>query len=174
MKDVTSTSFGLLIAFFLPGLACSCSLAPWSPPVAGILQTFLKAESDVGLFFMVCAVSLILGLQLTVLRWVVYEKFLCKSNMLKPEKFDKLGTNEAKLQAFNGAVDAHYRYHQFWGSMSFVIPLFAWGYLKSIWSPSSAGPVLVLGIMILLEIVTVSAAMAAYGAYVARAKVILS
>ena len=33
MKDVTSTSFGLLIAFLLPGLAAFYGLSLWSPEI---------------------------------------------------------------------------------------------------------------------------------------------
>ena len=61
MKDVTSTSFGLVIAYLLPGLMALYALSYFSIPVHALFLTFLKAESNVGLFLLVDAVCLLLG-----------------------------------------------------------------------------------------------------------------
>jgi hypothetical protein len=46
MKDVTSTSFGLVIAFLLPGLAALGSLIFWSADTKSEWQEFAKAPNN--------------------------------------------------------------------------------------------------------------------------------
>src|SRR5882757_4441646 len=120
--DVTSTSFGLVIAYLLPGLAGLACLPFWSQRAKSVLDTFTKTESNVGLFLLVVMVGLAIGLMIAALRWVIYELLLCRSYRLRPEDFAHLGVDEKRLEAFTAAVDAHYRYHQFWGGMSVAIP----------------------------------------------------
>lgn len=61
LKDVTSTSFGYVIAFLLPGLAALYALGLWSAKIAGILSTFLTSNSNIGLFLLIIATALGLG-----------------------------------------------------------------------------------------------------------------
>jgi hypothetical protein len=124
MPDVTSSSFGMLIAYLLPGLSMFYSLALCFPPVRNIFNTFLTAESNVGLFLLVLLGSIVISLELAALRWLLYEKIICRSHKLNREKFKNLKSKET-LDAFRAAVDEHYRYHQFWGALSLVLPTFA-------------------------------------------------
>ena len=45
-----------------------------------------------------------------------------------PSDFEEIGTDDSRLSAFRAVVDEHYRYHQFWGGMFFVIPIFFVGW----------------------------------------------
>ncbi len=69
MKDVTSTSLGLLIAYLLPGLVALYAFSLWPGPLQSQFQVFLTAESNVGLFLLVILAAIALGLQIT---WVWY------------------------------------------------------------------------------------------------------
>ena len=57
-----------------------------------------------GLFLIVAAGSLILGLQITLLRWVVFEKGFCRKHVTSADAFTILGDNEYKLAAYRAAV----------------------------------------------------------------------
>jgi hypothetical protein len=174
MKDVTSTSFGLLIAFLLPGLVGFYSLTYWSTGVTNVFNTFLTASSNVGLFFLVISGGLVIGLQVTLIRWLVYERLLCKSVQLKPSDFVKLGADESKLNAFRAAADEQYRYHQFWGGMSIVLPiLFVGWFSDSLCALSWLGRSLAIAAFLLIELLTIYGAKVGFELYVTRAKQIL-
>jgi hypothetical protein len=171
MKDVTSTSFGLVIAFLLPGFAAFFALSFWSPHVQALFLKFLEAQSNVGSFLLVVVCSLTMGLEMSILRWILFEKWLCKHKKLDLAKFAHLGA-EAKLTGFRAAVDEHYRYHQFWGGMAVVIPCIGIGMVNE--SGGSVPQKLELGIAFLIaEIVTVIAAQSAFHNYIDRAAYIL-
>ena len=174
MKDITTTSFGLLIAFFLPGLAGFYSLTFWWDSVKILFNTFLTAQSNVGLFFLVIGGALIIGLQITLFRWIIFECIICRKYRLKPTAFEKLGTSKDKLEAFGEVVNAHYRYHQFWGGLSITIPIFFFGlYLTSSCDWTSYKKGWAIAAAIVIEIVTISGAIQAYINYTNRGKKIL-
>ena len=78
MEDVTSTSFGLVIAYLLPGFAAFFAVSFWSPPISDLFSKFLEAESNIGRFLLVIVCSLIAGLEVTIFRWIFFEKWLCR------------------------------------------------------------------------------------------------
>jgi hypothetical protein len=124
MKDVTSTSFGLLIAYLLPGLVALYAFSLWLNSIQSQFKVFLTAESNVGLFLLVVLAAITLGLQVTAPRWVLFELILFKllfwliskkqyrKHVLSSEDFLILGVR-SKLEAFRAATDEYYRYHQF-------------------------------------------------------------
>lgn len=174
MKDVTSTSFGLLIAFVLPGLAGFYSLVFWSPRVQRLFNTFLTARSNIGLVLLVFAGAILIGLHVALLRWLLYERLLCRSMRFDPADFAVLGTAENKLAAFRAVTEEHYRYHQFWGGMSIVMPMFILGWLVDLWAFLRWWQIL-LGLLglVAMEVATACGAIAAYRKYVDRGKHIL-
>lgn len=173
MKDVTSTSFGLLIAFLLPGIIGLYSLSFWSATLRSVFATFLTAQSSVGLFLLVLCAAVALGLQITAVRWLIFEQPLSKEKRLAKEDFAKLQT-EAKLASFRAAVDEHYRYHQFWGGMAIVLPIGFFGLVSDAWNGPAWRVLVLVLVAIAAEAVTVTVARVAYELYVARAKGILS
>ena len=136
MKDVTSTSFGYIIAFLLPGLAALYTLGLWSETIAEILRTFLTSASNIGLFLLVTATALGLGLLVTVLRWFVFERWLCRDDSSTSADSNQLAI-EGKLTAFRAATDEQYRYHQFFGGITVVLPFLYLGWLVHYWSETS-------------------------------------
>ena len=174
MKDVTSTSFGLMIAFFLPGISCIYSLNFWFPEIEQLFRKFLTAESNVGLFLLICMASIIASLQITIVRWVIFERLLCRKHILDHCYFEKLGSNENKLSAFRAAVDEHYRYHQFWGGMTLVIPIFVGGVIHNKLTNLSLFEIIIwCALFLFCEILTGIAAYEAFINYVKRAEYIL-
>jgi hypothetical protein len=172
MKDVTSTSFGLLIAFLLPGLAALYAFSLWPGPIQSLFQVFLTAESNVGLFLLVILAAIALGIQVTAIRWVLFELLFCRRHRLSKEAFSNLG-DPGKLAAFRAATDEHYRYHQFWGGLTIVLPILYLGLRSpssnSAWAKSCWTAV----VFMVLEVITFAAAIEAYSRYASRANKIL-
>lgn len=173
MKDITSTSFGFIIAFLLPGLVGLYGVAFWSPPTRQILRTFLTVQSNVGLFLLAILAALIIGLLVTAFRALIFERWFHNLDHLDPADFAGLAT-EAKLVAFRAAIDEHYRYHQFWGGMTVVMPVSYVGWIKESWNALSAASILLTFVVFMVvEVVSAWAAVDAYQRFVARAGRIL-
>lgn len=171
LKDATSTSFGLVIAFLLPGLVAVGTFALWEDNVRQLLATFLTAESNVGLFLLVLLAALVIGLEISALRSAIV-RFTLRSLKLGPEGFAALA-DAARLQAFRAATDEHYRYHQCWGGIALVLPVAFVGWLTRIESLSLFSSPVRLVAFALLECVTVFAAINEYRYYVERSNQIL-
>lgn len=170
MKDLTTTTFGLIIAYLLPGLFGLYTCSFWSPAISAQFEAFSKAESNAGLFFLVVLFALFVGLQLTAFRWVIFELILCRRNGLKSDEFTHLKTKD-QIEAYGVVLDENFRYHQFWGGIAPVVPVFFLGlgrkYGVSLWS-FGALPWFV--VFLVVEAVTVAAAIEAHTRYVARAR----
>lgn len=147
----------------------------WSKRAKTVLDTFLTTESNVGLFLLVVMVALAIGLMIAALRWVIYELLLCRSNRLRPEDFGHLGLDEKRLEAFTAAVDAHYRYHQFWGGMSIAIPFLYGSWLYANYADLYSRAIGISFVaLVLTELLSGSAAVSSYKNYVGRARRILT
>lgn len=173
MKDVTSTSFGYIIAYLLPGLAALYALALWSAKIAEILHTFLTSASNIGLFLLVIATALGLGLLVGVPRRFLFEGRLYKGDRLNDSDYAQLGS-EAKLTAYRAAIDETYRYYQFYGGITVVLPFLYLGWLVHYWQATSLlVKLLSVLIFIISEYCAVKGAIEAHDTYMKRAKRIL-
>jgi hypothetical protein len=116
MKELTSTSWGYLIAFLLPGVFGLYALSYWFQQAGGLLQPILKADTTVGPSVVFLLVAVGVGLCLSAARYWALEKCAygllgekCLSDTLhrslKPDQF-------TLLRAY---AEEHYRYHQFYG-----------------------------------------------------------
>jgi len=128
MKDLTSTPFGYVIAFFLPGVLGLYALSFWFPQASVLLQPVLKADATVGPSLVFLLIAAGMGLCLSAVRFFVFEKFICKKHHLPPNMFSQLAA-EGKLTAFRAVVDEHYRYHQFYGGCAVAVGILFTGWL---------------------------------------------
>ena len=169
MKDITTTTFGLMIAYLLPGLFGLYTCSFWSPTIRSQFELFSKAASNAGLFFLILLFALLVGLQLTAFRWVIFELLLCRRTALKRDEFTQLKTKE-QIEVFSVMLDENFRYHQFWGGIAPVVPAFFLGlcreYGVALWSLVALQWFVAF---LVVEAVTVAAAIEAYTRYVARA-----
>jgi heme A synthase len=172
LKDVTSTSFGYIVAFLLPGLAALYALSLWSAKTAEILRTFLTSNSNIGLFLLVTATALGFGLLVSVFRAFLFQNWLYRGYRLQPSDFAQLST-EAKLTAYRAAIDETYRYHQFFGGITVVLPFLYLGWLLR-WNETNVWlKLLSVVLFIMIEYGIGKGAMVEYSTYVKRAKYIL-
>jgi hypothetical protein len=129
MKDLTVTSFGLVIAYLLPGLIGLYGLSFWSKAFDRMFSTFLTSESNLGLFLIVVLASLAVGLFANGVRWLLFEMLFCTKYRTQGALHQAL-SGERKLSAYRLVIDETYRYHQWWGGAGVVIPV---GYLGWMW-----------------------------------------
>lgn len=130
VKDLTSTSFGYIIAFLLPGLLGLYALTYWSVPVRTMLAPALKAEANVGPSVILLLIALGVGLCASALRFFLFEKFLCRKHRFPTDMFSKLRA-EKRLESFKAVVDEHYRYHQFYGGCAVAVLILYAGWLRT-------------------------------------------
>ena len=110
-KDITTTSFGLLIAYIVPGVVGLFAASFWSSGVRDLLDRFNSSSSSVGLFFIVLFIALVLSLLVLPFRFVVYEIAVAHIMHLKGlglEDFKSIGSNPELINAFRAVVDENY------------------------------------------------------------------
>ena len=110
MRAVTSESFGLLIAYVLPGFVLLWGLSHVSPTVALWLGTSASAGPTVGGFLYVTLGSVAAGITVSTLRWLVIDTIHHCTGIKKPEwDFTRL---QSRTAAFETLIEIHYRYYQ--------------------------------------------------------------
>lgn len=128
-KDITSTFFGFLIAYLLPGAVAVFTLSFWSDTLRGVSATVAGAKSDVGLILSLVVASLVAGLVINVFRHHLFERLICRTVRMDPSVYGSL-VNEQKLQTFMLVIEETFRYHQFYGNVSVLMPLVCATWLK--------------------------------------------
>ena len=132
MKELTSTPFGLIIGYFLPGVGGLYSLSYFSSELRDILGRSLTANSNVGLVLILACAALAVGMQVNAFRWIIFQRVICRKSRLTAEDFKRLG-GSVKVVDFRAAVDEYYRYHQFYGAMAIVAPTLYAEWLAHSW-----------------------------------------
>ncbi len=127
MKDLTEKNFGPLIAFCLPGFIFLIALSKSFPEIQEWLATSPKEAPTIGGFFYSTLASLSLGLLLSAVRWLIVDHLLFVLWRIfrcpRPEiDFAKL-MNKEKFAAFNGFVENHYRYYQYYSNSLVALTL---------------------------------------------------
>ena len=177
LKDVTSTSFGLVIGFLLPGVVSLFSLTFWYKPAADAFHTFLTDASNFGLFLFLLLGALILGLAVSSVRWLVYEVLLARlpgvyGPALTEQEHERL-CEESRFAPYRAAVDETYRYHQFFGGLTITAPALFAGWLGGLGSGCLVKAVLTAG-FVALEVLLAASAITAFRSFRRYAKAILA
>ncbi|MEM1353902.1 MAG: hypothetical protein AAGH88_03360 [Planctomycetota bacterium] len=114
MSPLSDRSFGVVIAYLLPGFISLWSVSPFIAPLAGWLDGSMSLEHapSVGGFLYVTVASLTAGLTLNVVRWALFDSINIMTGIEKPAWDDsKL---QANFDAFQNVVEQHFRYYQFY------------------------------------------------------------
>jgi hypothetical protein len=116
-------SFGLIIAFLLPGFTCLCGFSAIFPMLSGWLSATPSRDPSVGGFLYVVIGSLAVGLVVSAIRWLVIDRVHHATGISRPElDYSRLNEN---LLAYQLAVEHNYRYFQFYANMAIAIVFFA-------------------------------------------------
>jgi hypothetical protein len=177
LKDVTSTSFGLTIAFLLPGTVALFSLSLWLESAADAFHTFLTAKANVGLFLFLLLGALICGLVVAAVRSFLYETLLSRfekvyGRRLTGEELRRV-SEEDRFTAFRAAIDETYRYYQFNGGMTIAAPALFAGWLKTVDEGAAIEFLLVVG-FVALEALLAFRAISEYRSYLGWMRSILA
>lgn len=154
VKDVTATSFGLIIGYLLPGLMGLYGLSFVYTPLRTAFSTFQTVGSNVGLFLVVVLAALTMGLFANSARWVIFDVLCGRPTDQIGTLYARLGT-DGKVGAYRIVIDERYRYHQWAGGTFFMLPILYFGWLAS---PEAGGTgtfqkVIVFMVFFTLEVV---------------------
>lgn len=119
MDDFSHRNFGLTIAYILPGLVSLWGASYFSESIGQWLATAPQSAPSIGSFLYGLLGSLGAGLIVSAVRWATVDTFNHWTGLVRP-KFDYSELQE-KLQAFDNAVEYHYRYYQFYGNMAVAL-----------------------------------------------------
>ena len=110
VKEVTSSNFGLLIAYLLPGFVVLIGISFFSEMVRTWLTVTSSDSPTVGGFLYVTLASLAAGLTVSTVRWLVIDTIHHWTGLSQPQwDFSKLQQN---IDGFDRLLDIHYRYYQ--------------------------------------------------------------
>lgn len=144
MKDITEKNFGVLIAFGLPGFLLLWGLSFSLNDVASWLSKSSASEGPTVAGFLYATLgSLALGLLISAVRWLVVDSILhfyykrIRSKPLPQINFAKLKTADV-FAAFQGIIDNHYRYYQYYSNTLVALVTAFVAYLK--FGQKSPGP----------------------------------
>ncbi len=145
MEPLKNDSFGLLIAYVLPGFVALWGMSKFSVTLQGWLASSPANSPTIGGFLYVTLASVASGLTISTLRWLVVDNFHHATGLRRPN-WD-FSTLRNRIAAFSLLNEQLYRYYQFYGnSMVALCAVVALrGFLgASTWFDAALGAVAVL------------------------------
>jgi hypothetical protein len=122
MNESLERSFGLVIAYVLPGFACLWGASNLSPLFSHWLAIEPQADPTIASFLYTLLASLAAGLTVSAVRWAAIDALHHRTGVPYPDPdFSKL---QEHLEGFKLSIELYYRYYQFYANM-FVAIVFA-------------------------------------------------
>ena len=129
-KDLSTTSLGLVAAYFLPG-AIALGVLGYLKPCVG---EFLLKDGEHVTF--ATALALSLSLLLNALRIAVFSRWLLRELSFKDSDFKDL--KKDAIPELQAAVDEVFRLHQFYSALFFLFLAICVGWVTKEWSRLSS------------------------------------
>lgn len=114
MRNYSSESFGLLIAFLIPGSILLWGLGQFHPDILSWLGATEKDTNSIGGFLYGTVASIACGLIASTLRWLVIDWIHHRTGIETPKW--NLHVLHERTNAYINYVDNHYRYYQFYSN----------------------------------------------------------
>jgi hypothetical protein len=172
IRDVTSTTFGLIIAYLLPGLTAFYSLSFFSVRIRNWFDHIFAGDASGGLILFMIFGAIVIGLQLSAVRWLIFEEIICRDCRFDATALSAI-SDAGRFAAYRLFMDEQLRYHQFWGAMSVAQPVLFYG-----WIMTQQGHTVLTWLSILLatlcEGMTIVAAITSLKRYTALRKILPS
>jgi hypothetical protein len=128
LSKVENQSFGLLIAYIVPGFIALSGLSPYSKAIKAWLGAGAAGPTAGGFLFATVG-SVAAGLLASTVRWLVLDRVHAWMGLSAPElDFSRL---QANIDAFQAVVEYHYRYYQAYGNAMvslLVVAICRWPY----------------------------------------------
>lgn len=129
MRDVTSSNFGILIAYVLPGFTILWGASQYSETLRSWLAADPTGSPTVGGFLYVTLGSVAAGMTVSTVRWLLVDGLHNLTGLKEPPwDFSQLGN---KVAAFDVLIRIHYQVYQFNSNMLVAI-LFAYIMRKAV------------------------------------------
>jgi hypothetical protein len=171
MIPVSNRNFGLLIAYLVPGFVALHGLTPHWPVLQAWLGGPSGSSATVGGFLYVTIASTAAGMTLSTIRWLVLDHLHAITGLPPPRAdFSRL---QANVDAYQAAIEYHYRYYQFYGSSIFavfVVLIGRWPLVDVL----PAHPRLAVLLLIMLSVLFFAASRDALRKYYTRTRFILT
>ena len=115
-----SLSFGLVVAYLLPGFIVLAGLVPIVPAI-GLWLAPNHGDAGLGPPIYALLSATTIGMILSCFRWIIVDSFLEWTGVPKPvRRFEKLTEN---LEAHKRLLEVHYQYYQFYANTLVAIVL---------------------------------------------------
>jgi hypothetical protein len=112
IKESSLESFGLLIAYVLPGVIALLGVSYFSDPVRSWLGSSAADAPTVGGFLYVTLASIAAGLTASTVRWLIVDTLHHWTGIRQPRwDFSRL---QANVGAFDVLIEIHYKFYQFY------------------------------------------------------------
>ncbi|OAI54407.1 hypothetical protein AYO47_02865 [Planctomyces sp. SCGC AG-212-M04] len=122
MTESLDRSFGLTIAFLLPGFVCMFGVSHFSPTLTAWMSSEPSRDPSIGGFLYVVMGSMAAGLTVSAVRWAIIDQIHHATGLSLPDfNFSRLTEH---LLAFQLAVEHNYRYFQFYANMAVALVVF--------------------------------------------------
>jgi hypothetical protein len=134
-KELSSTSFGYLIGFLLPGLLGLYAMSYWLPLVGVLFQPISSPNAAVGPSVILLLIAVGMGLCVSAVRHFLLVQFLykwvLKKDVMTKEMYQ--GLDADKLAWHRTLAEEHYRYHQFYGGCAVALLVMFAGWAWNHW-----------------------------------------
>jgi hypothetical protein len=114
MRAATSESFGLLIAYLIPGFITLWGLSRFWPEIESWLGTSAAECETIGGFLYGTVAAIAAGLTVSTIRWLVIDPIHHWTGIKQPEW--NFQTFHARTTGFEVLIEIHYRYYQFYAN----------------------------------------------------------
>lgn len=121
MNDVTTSNFGLLIAYILPGSVALWGIGELWPTAHAWFGDSTAQSPTVGGFLYVTLAAVGVGLFVSTVRWAIVDRIHHRTGIEQP-RWDFAYLNSS-LSAFELLVASHYRYYQFYANTFVAVGL---------------------------------------------------
>lgn len=119
--DNLSRSFGLSIAFLIPGVVGLYAVSFFAPAVQVWFGIATTGSTSLGGFLFVVLASIGMGVFISGLRWLVLERWL-HFVPARPKNLDDTVRRDEKCEAaYQDLLFRHYQFYQFYASMPFAL-----------------------------------------------------
>lgn len=115
MHAVSTTTFGPLIAYLVPGATILVGLSPFSPTLRAWLAATPDGAPTIGGFLYLTVASLAAGMTVSAVRWALVDALHARTGLPPPRlDFARLAD---RVEAFALLIDIHYRHYLYYANM---------------------------------------------------------
>lgn len=123
MDRLSTSNFGILIAYVLPGATALWGLSYFSPTLQSWMGSVQMDAPTVAGFLYVTLAAVAAGLTASTVRWLVLDTLHFRTGVPRP-RWDFSQFNQ-KIAGYDKLGEVHYRYYEFYGGMV-VSLVFSW------------------------------------------------